>query len=51
MSSMNNCVVCDNDGMKKKTLCFTSSCKKAKYTHEKIYKRTNVAFVYTVTGD
>ena len=40
MSSMNNCVVCDNDGMKKKTLCFTSSCKKAKYTHEKIYKRT-----------
>ena len=40
MSSLNNCVVCDNDGMKKKTLCFTSSCKKAKYTHEKIYKRS-----------
>ena len=40
MSSLDNCLVCDNDGMKKKTLCFTSSCEKAKYTHEKIYKRS-----------
>ena len=39
MSSLDNCVVCDNDGMKKKTMLY-KLCKKAKYTHKKIYKRT-----------